>query len=462
MKKPQLISSVLLFTLLMGTGGMISGQDKDTVRYNEYGVAVTRTPLHAERRNGVLVFESKDQKSRVWTDIRVQADGAVFFGDTYNPIGNGTSIRRARMAFKTLFGEHWYGEIDMDISNSELELKDAYLKYSFNKHSEGDGLEIQIGNFKEPFSMETTTTSRYLTFIERANVVATFGPSRHIGIMGSYYKNWFLALGSISFQNIGGLEERTFSEDANKDFGVDEGYSYTGRIVLMPGYANPDFGLHFGMAGSYRTPTTDAELPGSFRYSTRSLTSINRKKYLDTDDIANVDHALMGGLELAAHYKGLRLQGEYISNKVTLESDGGDEKFGGFYVYGSWLMFGGKHTYDAAAGEFTQPSRGKKWGDLELAFRYDYIDLNSRPEGIMGGAADGYTMGLNWHANENVKFMLNYAILNHDRYANGKGKLFVGHDIDGNLTKNPAQVIDAAGKAGEDFSFLGIRCEIDF
>ncbi|MBP7029172.1 MAG: hypothetical protein KBB24_10940, partial [Bacteroidales bacterium] len=193
MKKPQLISSVLLFSLLMGTGGMISGQDKDTVRYNEYGVAVARTPLQVERRNGVLVFESKDQKSRVWTDIRVQADGAAFFGDTYNPIGNGTSIRRARMAFKTLFGEHWYGEIDMDISNSELELKDAYLKYSFNKHSEGDGLEIQVGNFKEPFSMETTTTSRYLTFIERANVVATFGPSRHIGIMGSYYKNWFLA-----------------------------------------------------------------------------------------------------------------------------------------------------------------------------------------------------------------------------------------------------------------------------
>ena len=58
--------------------------------------------------------------------------------------------------------------------------------------------------------------------------------------------------------------------------------------------------------------------------------------------------------------------------------------------------------------------------------------------------------------------MLNYAILNHDRYATGKGKLFVGHDIDGNLTKDPAQVVDAAGKAGEDFSFLGIRCEIDF
>ncbi len=33
--------------------------------------------------------------------------------------------------------------------------------------------------------------------------------------------------------------------------------------------------------------------------------------------------------------------------------------------------------------------------------------------------------------------MLNYAYLNHDRYANGKDKLFVGYDANGNLTRNP-------------------------
>jgi len=462
MKKTQLIGLLLLSVVFMTTSGIITAQDKDTVRYNQYGVAVTRTPLNAERRSGILVFESKDQTARIWTDVRVQADGAVFYGATHKRIGNGTSIRRARFAMKTSFGGHWYGELDMDISNSELEIKDAYMKYNFKKMSEGDGLGIQIGNFKEPFSMEETTTSRYLTFIERANVVNAFAPSRHIGIMASYNRNWLLALGSLSFQDIGGLEERTYSEDNNKDFGVDEGHSFTGRLVIKPWYNNPDFGVHLGLAGSYRTPTTDAEIPGSFRYSTRSLTSINRKKYLDTDIIADVNHALMGGLEFATYYKGLRFQGEYIANKVIRNNNLGTEKFGGFYVFGSWLMFGGHYQYDESAGEFTQPVRGKKWGDLELAFRYDYLDLNSRMEGIMGGASDGYTLGLNWHVNENVKFMLNYAILNHDRYANGKGKLFVGYDLDGKLTKNPALVADAAGKAGEDFSFISVRCEIDF
>jgi phosphate-selective porin OprO/OprP len=44
---------------------------------------------------------------------------------------------------------------------------------------------------------------------------------------------------------------------------------------------------------------------------------------------------------------------------------------------------------------------------------------------------------LNYYANNNVKIMLNYAYLNHDRYANGKDKLFVGYDANGNLTRNP-------------------------
>ncbi len=58
--------------------------------------------------------------------------------------------------------------------------------------------------------------------------------------------------------------------------------------------------------------------------------------------------------------------------------------------------------------------------------------------------------------------MLNYQYSNNDRYANGKGKLFVGYDVDGNPTKVPSKVSAANGQAGVDFHMLGIRFEIDF
>lgn len=435
----------------------VIAQVADSVRLNQYGVVVQRVPLQAENRGGILVLESKDQNYKVWFDSRIQVDGAVFLGDTYNEIGNGTSIRRARFAMKTEFNKHWYGEIDLDFANSEIELKDAYLKYDFL-----NGLALKAGNFKEGFSLESTTTSRYLTFIERPNIVSIFAPSRHIGFAGIYRYKALLAIGGIHFQNIGGIEERTFSKDNNKDFGVDEGYSFTGKLVGMPFYRSTQFGIHVGAAASYRTPTSDNEVIGSVRYSTRSITSINRKKYLDTDDITKVHHTLLGGFELAAYYKNFRVQSEYIMANVARRESLPTEKFDGFYVFGSWMIFGGNYRYNTSEGEFTQPSRGKKWGDLELSLRYDYTNLNSRIEGIMGGASENLTAGVNFHVNDNVKVMLNYALLNHDRYANAKGKLYVGHDADGNLTTNPKDVVEADGQAGEDFTMISLRLEIDF
>lgn len=427
------------------------------VRYNQYGVRVNRTPLMVEERNGILVFESKDQGHKVWYDIRVQADGAMFFGDTYNEIGNGTSIRRARFAVKSEFAKKWYAEFDMDIANSQLELKDAYLQRSF-----GDNLELKVGNFKEGFSMESTTTSRYLTFMERPMAVNTFAPSRHIGLAGTYSRKWLLALGGIYFQKVDDIEERTFSLDNNKDFGVDEGYSLTGKLVFMPLYNDVNKGLHFGVAGSYRTPKSDAEVAGTLRYSTRSLTSINRKKYIDTDLIGKIDYATLGGLEVAGYYNNLRIQGEYLMSNVYRLENLETLNFDGWYVFGSWLLFGGKYNYNTSEGEFTQVARGKTWGDVELALRYDYLSLNSDMETLMGGAGEGITLGLNYYANNNVKIMLNYAYLNHDRYASGKNKLFVGYDANGELTRNPRLVVDGKGKAGEDYHMISIRFEVDF
>ena len=64
--------------------------------------------------------------------------------------------------------------------------------------------------------------------------------------------------------------------------------------------------------------------------------------------------------------------------------------------------------------------------------------------------------------NNNVKIQLNYQYNNNDRYANGKGKLFVGHDATGAPTKDYTKVVEEAGKGGVDYSMLAIRFEIDF
>lgn len=452
MKRIMIIVAVLL-TMQTAVAQDTSRQD----RFNQYGRLVSRSPLDVENRNGILVFESKDQQYRLWFDVRVQVDAQMATGKTMNPIGNGTSIRRARFAAKTNLTPNWYGEIDLDFANGILELNDAYIQYDFR-----NGLAFRTGNFKERFSMSQTSSSRYLNFLERAMVVTAFAPSRHIGLEGSYSGKYFVGATGIFFSEVEDAEMRTFVEDNNKDYGRDEGASLTAKLAIQPFGDNKDHGIHVAYAISHRKPKTSVDPAeyGGIRYSTRSLSSINRKKYLDTDLIPNFDHNVLNNIEVAAYYKGFGFQSEYITNKVHRKAGLPTLNFNGFYAQAACLLFGGHQFYNKTEAEFSQPYRGKKWGDVELAIRYDNIDMNDKT--IYGGAAEAYTAGVNFYASKNVRFQLNYSYINHDRYASGKKKLYVGYDLSGNLTKDPTQVATANGKAGEDYGLLGVRCEINF
>ena len=123
---------------------------------NQYGQTVSVIPLSSESQDGFLVFQNKAANYRIWFDVRVQTDGAVFWGATEgaDKIGNGASIRRARFAIKGQFRKNWYGELDMDLADGVVELKDAYMRFDGIRN-----MQLQVGNFKENFSISRNTTS---------------------------------------------------------------------------------------------------------------------------------------------------------------------------------------------------------------------------------------------------------------------------------------------------------------
>jgi len=430
---------------------------QSSIRYDAYGQKVSRIPMAAEFRSGTLVFETPDQNFKTWFDLRVNFDGARYFDkEALNPIGNGITIRRLRFAMKTILYKHWTGEVDLDFAGGQLDVKDAFIGYK----SEEKKFYIKAGYFKEPISMETTTTSRYQTFIEEP-YMTQFAPARQLGLNVSKWNRSYLAVLGVHFNDVENLEVTTYSQDANKDNGTDEGYSFTAKGVVRPINAENKV-IHVGVSGSYRTPKTSWEFPNTLRISSRDMTNINRKKYLDTDDISNVsDHYLLGG-ELYAAFNNFKFSSEYLMTQINRTAGMESYQASGMYASVAYMIFGGNYSYNNEEGEFTRVTRGKKWGDIEIALRYDYFNLNDESADIMGGSAEGYTGGVTFHVNNNVKFMLNYSYINHDRYANGKGKLFVGTDADGNLTNDYTQVTESAGEAGDDYGFLQARIEIDF
>ena len=466
MRKLLLTFSVLLISVFSA-----HSQTKTGVKYNQYGVAVESDVLDAEAQDGFLVIESPKSDYKIWFDNRIQFDAGAFFGapDYADPIGNGVSIRRARFAIKAQVDKNWYGEFDMDLADGLVELKDAIVRYTGVKN-----LELQVGNFKENFSIQRNSSSRYLMFLERPMVCSALAPSRHLGFNAKYDNPWIWASAGIFAQEGAGAEEITNVQDNNKDFGRgisflrNTGYSVTTKVVFRPLCNLDNAGLHIGAAYSYRTTKGSMATGewGTYRASARNSTSINRKKYIDTNNLKDYDYNNLWTVEIAGHWGGLRYEAAYIGDNVHFKDTKLTNDFGGWYVQAGYLLFGGKQRYDAKGAKYTRALRGKKWGDLELCARYEYCNLNDTRESakalVYGGSAEAYTIGLNWWVTNNVRMQLNYQFNNNDRYANGKNKLNVGLDADGKPTKDYAKVVAPAGKAGVDYSMVALRFEVDF
>ncbi|MBQ3612824.1 MAG: hypothetical protein II989_01895 [Bacteroidales bacterium] len=501
MKKVFLLSAL---TLSMSVAAVAQQNTAVQTDVNQYGQTVQATPVQAQVQDGILVFQNKDARYKMWFDVRIQADAAVFFGapDYADKIGSGMSIRRARFAVKAQLDKNWYGEIDTDWTSGTPEIKDAIVAFNGVK-----GLEIKAGNFKENFSIQRNTTSRYLVFMERP-MVTSLAPSRHLGVNVRYAHNWIWASAGVFGPELKDSEAMGFMQDYNKDYGMSEGLSYTGKVVFRPLYKSKDASLHIGGAVSYRKPKTTlfkikdfeelieedeaiiaAIEEGKFSeldvigtaMDARNSTDINRKKYVNSGDLIGVDHEIAWTVELAGHWKGLRYEAAYIAktahmNPAVNEVVYGDEGFktftgNGWYAQASYMLFGGTQAYDSDGAKYTRTTSGKKWGDLELAARFQTMDLTDAVfengefvSGILGGKANMYELGLNYYPNKNVKISLNYSYIDQDKYANGKGtdkgKFYVGLDEDGKPTKKSSEVVGK--KQGVDYNMLALRFQVAF
>ena len=118
----------------------------------------------------------------------------------------------------------------------QAELKDAWIGYSELK-----SWDFRVGQFQEPFSLEELTSSRYITFMERA-LPNAFVPGYHLGASVHYQgKNW---------QATGGYFDRSIGPGDD-----DEGSGYAARVTAAPIHSKRRL-LHVGASAAYRTPMT--------------------------------------------------------------------------------------------------------------------------------------------------------------------------------------------------------------
>jgi phosphate-selective porin OprO/OprP len=367
--------------------------------------------------NGFLKWKSNDGNFSTRFDIRAYLDGAVFF-ENKNKLSNGTHLRRARFAIKSKFYEKWNAEFDFDFADNSVEAKDMWLSYDlFNN------CFVKAGHFKVPFSLNELTSSRLITFMERA-YPTTFAPGRKMGLGFTKWTNKLFLSSAIYGQEIDGKKDKT----------TDEGYGFASRMAFAPIH-NEDFVIHTGLGFVYQTPDDEGN---TVEFKEEPETKIGDTEFCNTNDIPNVKSYDVKGVEGAFAYKNIHLQAEYMKTTVYRTDNLDNIKFDGGYAYLSWILTGEHQPYEMKEGEFGKIVPKNNYGAFEVAFRYSHLNLTDDdyklPEGqtvdsdrIKGGKANNFTFALNWYANNKIRFMLNYAIVDNSIFADMKGKM-IGDD----------------------------------
>jgi phosphate-selective porin OprO/OprP len=95
---------------------------------------------------------------------RIQAN-YVYYDEDNVDMGIGTEIRRARLFASGNIADDWKYKAQYDFAGNGTDFKDMYIQYTG-----WDFGKITLGQHKQEAGLEVLTSSKYMTFIERAGM----------------------------------------------------------------------------------------------------------------------------------------------------------------------------------------------------------------------------------------------------------------------------------------------------
>lgn len=335
-----------------------------------------------------VVAKAKAGKPTVTMGGKIQIDAGSVSEDNIDH-NSGTEIRRARFFAKGNLHEDWGYKLQYEFASTSTAnnsgILDAYIDYK--------PLNIRIGHFEEPFSLQNMTSDKYVTFIERA-MSNIFTEGRNIGVQHSRSgDNWSLTGGIFG-------DGRTNNNSGEKN----EGWGVSARATIAP-INETDQKLHLGVSAAQRYTTGGSE---SLRYRERPEAHITDTRIVDTGaSMIMADSLTRGALEIAYVSGPWHAAGEYYHTDIDRIGTGlSDLTFTGFYIETGLFLTNDSMNYSAKSGKFGKVTPSGQNGAWQIAARFSNIDLNDKD--IDGGEADSLTLGLNWFATPNIRFSANY------------------------------------------------------
>lgn len=377
-----------------------------------------------------LFFETANGDYKAHVGALIQQDWAFFSQEqpltAGAPIGVGNLqdsifFRRGRLKFDGTAHELFEWDVDAElIANTNVAFDDMWVGMT-NLPWVGN---LRAGHVKIPMGLESVTSNRVFTFVERATIFDAFLPEYGPGLLAfdsllDGHMTW-----AACFHRIDPTSNGTASGDGE--------YNGTFRTTCLPWCAPDDSNyLHLGAAYSHRTAVKDTvrfRARPEFRDTTQDSSLNNR--FVDTGTLG-ADNFDLFVAELAWINGPLSFQAEECIADVNDVRVGanrlGGATFNGGYAMVSYFVTGEWRTYDHRLGRMarvrphenfwvcrqnpSEPASGLACagrGAWELAARYSWLNLND--PGINGGRLDDFTAGVNWYLNYNLRIQWNYVL----------------------------------------------------
>lgn len=382
-----------------------------------------------------LEIETKDKNFKIAMGGRLQFDSQVNAGgqgpNQANTLNDGVGVRRGRIHTEGTLYKDFDFKFEYDFvrgsGTTAAGITDAWVEYTGLKPVSFTG-----GQFKEPFSLESVTSNRFLTFAERSLANNAFVEWANPYLLGtsvqSYGERW---AARVAFQaepigngNYNANTSLNSQGNANRN-GVSGNPSYgvTGRVTGLPYFASKTELIHLGVSGSFRevnntNPANQTNTGATAMRFASQVANVDRTAWADTGNLSNATHTLNNyyrvGAEAAGVYGPFSVQSEFMGTGLNGKGYSSGDFLYGYYATASYFLTGESRNYDAKTGKFNRQKANKNfslknggWGAWELASRFDALNMNTT--NVSGGRLQEATVALNWYLNPHVRMMLDYS-----------------------------------------------------
>ena len=315
---------------------------------------------------------------RIMYDMAVWGDSAMD--------NAGTEFRRVRFYNSgKLYGNVKY-KLQLDFAGGEIAFKDVWMELGVL----GGVGKLRVGHFKESLRLEALTSSKYITFMERALPIS-LSPERNTGAM---YHTTFGE--KISLQTGVFRQGDSFGNDKESTNNI----NITSRITYLA-MNNDSKILHLGASNSIRKNSSH-----SYGFSARAENHLGNK--LMSVDFEDVDKTNILGGEIAYVNNALSVQAEYLQATVIGSTE---TELSSYYGQISYFLTGESRPYKSSLDGFSRVEPNNNYGGdgkgaIELVARVSNMDLTASNEGSL----DDITVGINWYLNPHTRVMLNYVM----------------------------------------------------